>query len=82
LSVWHFERRDPAGVQIIPKDEEHFAAVSGIVTSLVRETTQNSGDAWAGTIPVQMHFRFGKLDAARFADFVTDLVLASLRRIE
>jgi hypothetical protein len=73
LSVWHFEQRDPAGVQIIPKDEEHFAAVSGIVTSLVRETTQNSGDASAGTVPVQMHFRFGKLDAARLADYVTDL---------
>jgi hypothetical protein len=73
LSVWHFEQRDPAGVQIIPKDEEHFAAVSGIVASLVRETTQNSGDAWAGNVPVQMHFRFGKLDAARFADYMTGL---------
>jgi hypothetical protein len=73
LSVWHFEQRDPAGVQIIPKDEEYFAAVSGIVTSLAREMTQNSGDAWDGTLPVQVHFRFGKLDAARFADYVTDL---------
>lgn len=73
MSVWHFEQRDPAGVQIIPKDEEHFAAVSGIVTSLVRETTQNSGDASAGTVPVQMHFRFGKVDAIRFADYVTGL---------
>lgn len=73
MSVWHFEQRHPAGVQIIPKDDEHFAAVSGIVTSLVRETTQNSGDAWAETVPVRMHFRFGKLDAARFADYVIDL---------
>jgi len=73
LSVWHFEKRDPAGVQIIPKHEEHFAAVSGIATSLIRETTQNSGDAWAGPSPVQMRFRFGKLTADRFADYVTGL---------
>lgn len=73
MSVWHFEQRDPAGVQIIPKDEQHFAAVSGIVTSLVRETVQNSGDAWAGTVPVRMHFRFGKLNADRFEKYVTDL---------
>jgi hypothetical protein len=73
LSVWHFEERDPAGVQIIPKDEEHFAAVSGIVTSLVRETTQNSGDAWAGAVPTQMLFRFGKMDATRFAEYVAGL---------
>ena len=73
MSVWHFEQRDPAGVQIIPKDEEHFATVSGIVTSLVRETIQNSGDAWAGTVPVQMFFRFGKIDATRFADCVAGL---------
>lgn len=73
MSVWHFEQRDPAGVQIIPRDEEHFAAVSGVVTSLVRETTQNSGDAGADTVPVQMRFRFGKLDADRFADYVIGL---------
>lgn len=73
MSVWHFEKRDPAGVQIIPKDEEHFTAVSGIVTSLVRETSQNSGDAWDGAEPVQMHFRFGKLDASRFADYTAGL---------
>lgn len=73
MSVWHFETRDPAGVQIIPKDEEHFTAVSGIVTSLVRETAQNSGDAWAGGDPVQMHFRFGRLNADRFADYTSGL---------
>jgi hypothetical protein len=73
LSEWYFEQRDPAGVQIVPKDEEHFAAVSGIVTSLVRETTQNSGDAWAGKTPVQMHFRFGKLDAEKFKHYVVGL---------
>jgi hypothetical protein len=73
LSVWYFEERDPRGVQTVPKDEEHFAAVSGVVTSLVRETSQNSGDAWAGGEPVQMQFRFGKLDANRFADYVEGL---------
>ncbi len=73
MSIWHFEKRDPAGVQIIPKDEEYFSSVSGIVTSLVRETTQNSGDAWAGRDPVKMHFRFGRLDANRFADYTSGL---------
>jgi hypothetical protein len=73
LSIWHFEKRDPAGVQIIPKNEEHFASISGIVTSLVRETTQNSGDAWAGANPVQMLFRFGKIDVTRFHRFIEGL---------
>jgi hypothetical protein len=73
LSVWYFEERDPRGVQTAPKDEEHFAAVSGVVTSLVRETSQNSGDAWARAEPVQMQFRFGRLDGTRFADYVDGL---------
>lgn len=73
MSVWRFEERDPYGVQIVPKDEEHFAVVSGIITSLVREITQNSGDASAGSAPVQIHFRFGKLDADRFVDYVAGL---------
>jgi hypothetical protein len=64
LSIWYFEKRDPRGVQTVPKNEEHFAAVSGVVTSLVRETAQNSGDAPTGNEPVQMQFRFGKLLAS------------------
>ena len=64
MSFWFFEERDPRGVQSTPKEEEHFAAVSGVVTSLARETPQNSGDAWASGQPVRMHFRFGKLDIA------------------
>ena len=73
MSVWYFEKRDRRGVQTSPKNEEYFAAVSGIVASLIRETTQNSGDAPAGNEPVQMVFRFGKLDANRFADYVEGL---------
>jgi hypothetical protein len=73
LSVWYFEERNPRAVLTFPKNEEHFAAVSGVVTSLVREITQNSGDAWAGNEPVQVQFRFGKLDANRFADHIEGL---------
>lgn len=75
MSVWYFEQRDLRGVLTIPKNHEHFAAVSGIVASLVREVTQNSGDAWAENEnePVQVHFRFGKLEAGRFADHVDGL---------
>jgi hypothetical protein len=74
LSVWYFEERDLRAVLTFPKNEEHFAAVTGIVTSLVRELKQNSGDAWAGSEPVQVQFRFGKLDANRFADHVKGLL--------
>jgi hypothetical protein len=73
LSVWYFEERDLRAVLTFPKNEEHFAAVSGVVTSLVREITQNSGDASAGSEPVQVQFRFGKLDANRFADHIEGL---------
>ena len=73
MSVWYFEKRDRRGVQTVPKNEEHFAAVSGVVTSLIREMTQNSGDAPPGNEPVQMVFRLGKLDANRFADYVEGL---------
>jgi len=73
LSVWYFEERNLRAVLTFPKNEEHFAAVSGVVTSLVREITQNSGDAWSGNEPVQVQFRFGKLDANRFADHIEGL---------
>jgi hypothetical protein len=74
VSVWYFEERNRRAVLTFPKNDEHFAAVSGVVTSLVREITQNSGDAWAGSEPVQVQFRFGKLDANRFADHVEGLL--------
>lgn len=73
MSIWYFEERDRRAVLTFPKNDEHFAAVSGVVTSLVREVTQNSGDAWAGSEPVQVQFRFGKLDANKFADHVAGL---------
>ncbi len=73
MSLWYFEERDRRAVLTFPKNEEHFAAVSGIVASLVREITQNSGDAGAGSEPVQVQFRFGKLEANRFADHIEGL---------
>jgi hypothetical protein len=73
LSVWYFEERDRRAVLTFPKNEEHFAAVSGVVTSLIREITQNSGDAGVGSEPVQVLFRFGKLDGTRFADHIEGL---------
>jgi hypothetical protein len=73
LSVWYFEERDRRAVLTFPNNEEHFAAVSGVVTSLVREITQNSGDAGIASEPVQILFRFGKLDANRFADHIEGL---------
>jgi hypothetical protein len=73
LSVWYFEERSPRAVLTIPKNDEHFAGANGIGASLVREVTQNSGDAWAHGEPVQVQFRFGKMDANRFADHVEGL---------
>jgi hypothetical protein len=75
MLTWFFEARDPYGVHSVPKNDEHFANVRGIVASLVRETTQNSGDAndEATGKPVTMRFRFGKIEAARFAEYVGDL---------
>ena len=75
MSFWYFESRNPLGVHNVPKHDEHFSHIQGIVASLVRETTQNSGDAsdTATTKPVRMRFRFGKLNAERFSQHLTGL---------
>jgi hypothetical protein len=73
MGEWYFEKRDPRGVQSEPKNDEHFANVSGVVASLVRETTQNSGDAWAEGKAVRMEFRFGKIERVRFQKYIEGL---------
>ncbi len=75
MSLWFFEQRDPRGVYNLPKHEEHFAHVRGIVTSLARETSQNSGDASDSSTgkPVRMRFRFGKVDLVRFKHYLVGL---------
>ncbi len=73
MSEWYFEKRDPRGVHSVPKNDEHFAHVRGIVASLVRETVQNSGDAAAGSTPVRMVFRFGRLNLENFEPHIVGL---------
>jgi hypothetical protein len=71
--MWYFEVRDPYGVFAVPKYDEHFAAVRGIVQSLVREVCQNSADAAADDKPVDLRFRFGTIDRKKFHPYVADL---------
>ena len=74
MSEWYFEPRDPFGVHEAPKHDEHFAQLRDIATSLVRETEQNSGDAWdGGGSPVRMIYRFGRTEGDRFAPYVDGL---------
>src|SRR5690348_8458863 len=66
--------RIPYGVHESPKHDEHFAHARDMVTPLVRETSQNSGDAWAeGELPVRMTFRFGRIEAERFGVYLEGL---------
>ena len=75
MSTWYFEKRDPRGVRENPKHDEHFAHIQGIVDSLIRETTQNSGDAVQNvqSSVVRMTFRFGKVSSDTFERYVGDL---------
>ena len=73
MSIWYFEKRNPYGVYSVPKYDEHFSHVRGIVTSIVRETAQNSGDASNCSGPVRMVFRFGKLNRENFEPYIDGL---------
>lgn len=75
--MWAFEKRSPYGVVVAPKNEEFFASDKRDSSqSLVREISQNSGDA--ATSPgavVVLSFDFGEIDR----DYFNEHCLTGLR---
>lgn len=67
--MWIFEKRSPYSVVTVPKNDEFFASDKrDISQSLVREVSQNSGDAFADPAkPVLLSFDFGYADRDAFA---------------
>lgn len=66
--MWNFEKRSPFSVVSVPKNEEFFASDKrDIAQSLVREVSQNSGDAFTDDKkPVLLTFDFGSIDKTLF----------------
>lgn len=68
--MWNFAEVSPWHVSSAPKHEEFFSSDNrSIAHSLVREATQNSGDAAEPKdAPVELRFRFFEVESQQFKD--------------